>query len=96
MLVERITENTEYKMNKIYLSQKGNRKIYDAEFSCKTAKTAIKKMSQVKGLEWLWDIYLLGEFFANAEPNNILSTEYDSYTIELFEDSVYIAVSIYE
>lgn len=92
-------EVEEYKNNTIYFTEremdfegtKVIKKIWDAEITCKKANTAIKRMADlVEELQWIKSFGL-----ENAEKNNMLSSEYDSFVVEIFDDTVYVAVCMY-
>lgn len=92
-------EEVEWMYNHVYLSQrvvtiggvKYIRKCWDAEYTCKRCKTAMKWLTNdVEELSWMKMFDVNG-----AEPNNMLSSEYDSFTIEQFDDTVYIAACMF-
>lgn len=92
-------EVEEYKNNTVYFTEremdfdgiKVIKKIWDAEITCKKGNTAIKRMADsVEELEWLRDFGLEG-----AEKDNNLSSEYDSFVVEIFDDTIYIAACMY-
>ena len=92
-------EEINWEYNHVYLSQrevtiggaKLIRKCWDAEYTCKKAKTAMKWLiNDVEELSWMKDFDV-----ECAEANNMLSSEYDSFTIEQFEDTVYIAACMF-
>lgn len=92
-------EEIEWELNRVYLSQrevtiggtKLIRKCWDAEYTCKRCKTAIKHLvNDVEELSWMKELDA-----ECAEPNNMLSSECDSFTIEQFEDTVYIAACMF-
>lgn len=92
-------EVEEYKSDTIYLTEremdfegtKVIKKIWDAEITCKKASTAINRMSDsVEELQWVKSFGL-----ENAEKNNMLSSEHDSFVVEIFDNTVYVAVCMY-
>lgn len=92
-------EEINWEYNHVYLSQrevtiggaKLIRKCWDAEYTCKKGKTAIKWLTNdVEELSWMKSVGT-----ECAEANNMLSNEYDSFTIEYFEGTVYIAACMF-
>lgn len=92
-------EEINWEYNRVYLSQrevtlggvKYIRKCWDAEYTCKKCKTAMKWLTNdVEELSWMKSFDV-----EHAEPNNCLSTEYDSFTIEQFDGTVYIAACMF-
>jgi len=81
-------EDMEYKLDTVYVSENEKRKIWDAEFTCKKASTAKKRLVKaVPELAWIMDF--------EPEAGNTLSKEYDSYEIEEFDGTVYIAALMF-
>lgn len=92
-------EEINWECNHVYLSQrevtiggiKYIRKCWDAEYTCKRCKTAMKWLTNdVEELSWMKDFDV-----ECAEASNVLSNEYDSFTVEQFEDTVYIAACMF-
>ena len=92
-------EVKEYKNDTVYFTEremdfdgiKVIKKIWDAEITCKKGNTAIKRMADsVEELQWIKSFGL-----ENAEKIDMLSSEYDSFVVEIFDNTVYVAVCMY-
>ena len=81
-------EDMECKLNTVYVSENEKRKIWDAEFTCKKSSTAKKRLVKaVPELSWILDY--------EPEKGRMLSNEYDSYEIEEFDGTFYIAALMF-